>query len=77
MTRGWSDGCRSSEGSRQWKFGAGFHLRFKDIAHLKTDTLTVELDDDARVPYQLDGEPVGYAPIELRVRDKALAVVMP
>ena len=54
-----------------------FHLRFSDIEHLKTDALSVSVDEGARVPLQLDGEPSGCAPVEIRVQDKALAVVLP
>ena len=54
-----------------------FHLRFSDIEHFKTDALSVSVDEGARVPLQLDGEPSGCAPVEIRVQDKALAVVLP
>lgn len=54
---------------------AGMHLGFRDVEHWKTDALTVSAD--GRVPYQLDGEPAGYAPVILGVRDRALDVVLP
>lgn len=54
-----------------------FHLKFRDVEHFKTDGLTVEVEDGAPVRFQLDGEPAGYAPIRLSVRDRALAVVLP
>lgn len=54
-----------------------FHLNFKDIEHFKTDAMTIEVDSGARVPIQLDGEPAGYAPLVLGVRDRALSVVLP
>ena len=54
-----------------------FHLRFSDVEHFKTDALSVSVDEGARVPLQLDGEPSGCAPVEIRVKDKALAVVLP
>lgn len=54
-----------------------FHLKFQDIEHFKTDALTVEVIGDARVRLQLDGEPARYVPIELTVRDDALAVLLP
>ena len=53
----------------------GFHLRFDDVVSWKTSALTVEAD--SKVPYQIDGEFGGYTPVELRVRDRALAVVLP
>ena len=54
-----------------------FHLRFSDVEYFKTDALSVSVDEGARVPLQLDGEPSGCAPVEIRVQDKALAVVLP
>jgi diacylglycerol kinase family enzyme len=36
-----------------------------------------ELDSGSNVRIQLDGEPAGYAPLVLGVRDNALAVVLP
>ncbi len=54
-----------------------FHLQFKDIEHFKTDALTIEVEGASRVRLQLDGEPAGYVPIELSVRDNALAVLLP
>jgi len=57
-----------------------FHLKFRDIEHFKTHALTIDVDDTdsgAEVRVQLDGEPAGYAPLVLGVRDKALAVVLP
>ena len=54
-----------------------FHLRFSDVEHFKTDALSVSVDEGAHVPLQLDGEPSGCAPVEIRVQDKALAVVLP
>ena len=54
-----------------------FHLRFSDVEHIKTDRVSVRVGENARVPMQLDGEPAGYAPVELRVKDKVLSVVLP
>ena len=54
-----------------------FHLGFKDVEHFKTDALTIEVESAARVRFQLDGEPAGYLPVELSVRDNALAVLLP
>jgi YegS/Rv2252/BmrU family lipid kinase len=51
------------------------HLRFDDVVSWKTSALTVEAD--AKVPYQIDGEFAGEIPVELTVRDRALAVVLP
>jgi YegS/Rv2252/BmrU family lipid kinase len=59
-----------------------FHLKFADVEHFKTDAVTIDLDNvnvdsGSNVRVQLDGEPAGYAPLVLGVRDKALAVVLP
>jgi diacylglycerol kinase (ATP) len=54
---------------------SGTHLRFDDVLSFKASALTVEADTS--VPYQLDGEYAGETPIELAVRDQALAVVLP
>lgn len=54
-----------------------FHLKFRDVAHFKTEVLTVGVEGKARARLQLDGEPAGHAPVELSVRDQALAVVLP
>jgi YegS/Rv2252/BmrU family lipid kinase len=51
------------------------HLNFHDVVHFKSDSLTVSAE--GRVPYQLDGEPIGVAPLTLGVRDQALGVVLP
>ncbi len=53
----------------------GFHLRFDDVVSFKTSALTVEADEN--VPYQIDGEFAGNTPVALRVRDRALSVVLP
>ncbi len=54
-----------------------FHLEFTDVEHFKTHALTIDVDSGSDVRFQLDGEPAGYAPLVLGVRDKALAVVLP
>jgi diacylglycerol kinase family enzyme len=54
---------------------AGIHLRFSDVKHWKASTLSVE--SEGRVAYQLDGEPAGFAPVTLSVRENALSVVLP
>jgi YegS/Rv2252/BmrU family lipid kinase len=51
------------------------HLGFRDVVHFKTDALTVSAEGS--VPYQLDGEPVGHAPLTLGVREGALGLVLP
>ena len=54
------------------------HVRFGDVAHFKTSALEVKLaGSDGQVRMQLDGEPAGYAPVQLGVRDSALWVVLP
>jgi YegS/Rv2252/BmrU family lipid kinase len=53
----------------------GFHLRFGDVVSWKTSALTVEADSS--VPCQVDGEFTGDTPVDIRVRDRALSVVLP
>ncbi len=53
----------------------GFHLRFDDVISFKTSALEVEADSS--VPYQIDGEFAGHTPLDLKVRDRALSVVLP
>jgi YegS/Rv2252/BmrU family lipid kinase len=53
----------------------GVHLRFRDVESFKSSALTVEANPGA--PFQLDGEYAGETPVELGVRDRALAVVLP
>jgi len=54
---------------------SGLHLRFDDVVSFKTSALTVEADSS--VPCQIDGEYARCTPVELQVRDRALAVVLP
>lgn len=51
------------------------HLSFGDVEHFKTDALEVSSEDAVRV--QIDGEPAGYAPVRIGVRDRALCVMLP
>lgn len=53
----------------------GFHLRFKDVVHFKTERL--EVHSVRPVHYQLDGEAAGATPVELGVIPQALTVVLP
>jgi diacylglycerol kinase family enzyme len=53
----------------------GRHLRFPDVVSWKTRALRVEAD--VEVPYQIDGEIGGVTPVEIGVRERALAVVLP
>lgn len=51
------------------------HLGFRDVEHFKTDSLEVSTEGKVRV--QVDGEPAGYAPVRIGVRDRALTVMLP
>jgi diacylglycerol kinase family enzyme len=53
----------------------GFHLRFKDALHVKTDHL--EIVSDSSVFYQLDGELAGHGPVEIGVRVEAIKFLLP
>jgi YegS/Rv2252/BmrU family lipid kinase len=55
----------------------GFHLRMWDVEHFKTDALEVSSEGKEKVPLQIDGEPLGFAPVSIGVRDRALTVMLP
>jgi len=55
----------------------GFHLKFGDVRHFKTSAVDIDVPSGDPVRYQLDGEPSGYAPLKLRVMDRALVVILP
>jgi diacylglycerol kinase (ATP) len=53
----------------------GFHLRFKDAVHIKTDRL--EISSESPIFYQLDGELAGCSPVEIGVRPGGIKVLLP
>jgi len=53
----------------------GRHLGFADVEHFKTDAVDVSAVERVRV--QIDGEPAGYAPVRIGVRDRALSIMLP
>jgi diacylglycerol kinase family enzyme len=53
----------------------GFHLRFKDALHVKTDRL--EIESNSSIFYQLDGELAGQGPVEISVRAQAITFLLP
>jgi YegS/Rv2252/BmrU family lipid kinase len=54
-----------------------FHLRFDDVANVKTDRITLTAEAEHEVCYQLDGEPAGHLPVTIEVIEDALSVVLP
>jgi YegS/Rv2252/BmrU family lipid kinase len=54
---------------------SGLHLRFKDVQHVKTDRL--EIEAEASIYHQLDGELAGSSSVEISVRPRALRVLLP
>jgi YegS/Rv2252/BmrU family lipid kinase len=53
----------------------GFHLRFRDALHVKTDRL--EIESNSSIFYQLDGELAGRSPVEICVRADAIRFLLP
>jgi YegS/Rv2252/BmrU family lipid kinase len=68
---------RWGPGYLRYLFGVagGFHLKLKDVVHIKASRLEVE--SKARIYYQLDGEVAGTLPVQLDVLPEALNVVLP
>ena len=68
---GWLDICAFEHGSlvHGLRYLAGVvrqkHLAWRDCRQLRVRSLTVE--SDSEVPYQLDGDPGGTLPVEIRV----------
>lgn len=53
----------------------GNHVELKDVEYFQTPFL--ELTSEDPVPYELDGEMVGYLPLAFSLREKALPVYAP
>lgn len=55
----------------------GAHTRRPDVVRLSSQRLVLRGLDDARVPYQVDGDPVGYLPVEAWIDPAPLLVRLP
>jgi YegS/Rv2252/BmrU family lipid kinase len=58
----------------------GSHIRHPDVRHFRCDRIELELlnqDADHRFLLDVDGEPLGRLPIDIRVAPKALEVLAP
>jgi diacylglycerol kinase family enzyme len=50
------------------------HRKWKDTVVSQLERVTIEADEP--VPYQLDGDPGGYLPLEIRVAPRRLRVLV-
>lgn len=78
---GWLDVC-VFQGAGWWNalrllasVLAGVHTSLSDCVTFRAERLRVE--SPARVPYQLDGDPGGYLPVEIEVVPRRLRLVVP
>lgn len=55
----------------------GTHLELKDVDSFQTSCLTVEVMAGEDVPFEADGELVGYAPVTFQITGKQLQVIAP
>jgi diacylglycerol kinase family enzyme len=56
----------------------GAHVRRRDVVRRLTRGVRLEAADrDARVPYQIDGDPAGGLPVEVGVLDRELLIRIP
>lgn len=53
----------------------GFHLRFKDVVHIKTDQL--EVSSRQPIPYQVDGELAGKVPVTVGISPHTVRFLLP
>ena len=58
-----------------YKVFTNAHERLKDVQSLRASRVRIEADDP--VPIQIDGDPVGWTPAEVRVLPAALEVFVP
>ena len=77
----WAVGPRQGGRSSRWWSGlrylagvvAGMHRGWRDT-HVEQATC-IRIDADEPVPYQLDGDPGGHLPLEIRVLPKRLQIM--
>jgi diacylglycerol kinase (ATP) len=56
----------------------GRHVRRRDVVRVNRGRIRIEpIPDDAEVPYQVDGDPVGTLPVEAWIADDKLLVRLP
>jgi len=51
------------------------HFRCKSVSYMKIQQMIIK--SDAQVPFQIDGEPAGYLPLEIHSLPNALKLVFP
>ncbi len=55
----------------------GTHLTLPDVDYFQTDALVVSSASGEDVPFEADGELVGYAPVSVRVGEEHIDVIVP
>ena len=56
----------------------GRHIKRRDVVRFSCDRVTIEpVPGDARLPYQIDGDPIGDLPVSLEVDPRKLIVRLP
>lgn len=55
----------------------GQHQNWSDCVQFRTRRLRIEPTTDAAVPYQLDGDPGGFLPVEIELLPRRLTVLAP
>ena len=55
----------------------GTHLALKDVEYFQTPRLTVHVVAGEDVPFEADGELIGYAPVTFQVGERQLQVLAP
>lgn len=58
-----------------WHIRRGSHPRLQDVTTLRSAVVTIE--SDVPVPVQLDGDPAGWTPLELRMQPQAQPLIVP
>ena len=78
---GWLDLCAFQRGGLMtglgylWRLWRGTHQKLSDFRHLRSQRF--RLTSTGRVPYQIDGDPGGYLPLEIEVLPNRLTVIVP
>lgn len=58
-----------------WRLWRGTHQQLRDFRHLRSRRF--RLTSTGKVPYQIDGDPGGYLPLEIEVLPDRLTLIVP
>ena len=78
---GWLDLCAFERGGLLtglgylWRLWRGTHQQLRDFRHRRSRRF--RLTSEGRVPYQVDGDPGGYLPLEVEVLPDRLTLIVP